>query len=281
MGLGATQVNAGLSFVAGIPISVGSQLVIIALITAAATASVVSGFGPWRQAALAAQHVHRRRRCYCSCCSWARLSFLLDAWVQNLGAYLQRLPENSFWTATFDQRPPQPQQTWLAGNTIFYWAWWIAWAPFVGMFIARISKGRTIREFVTGVLLGPTAAGMVWLTVFGDSALYEELYGAGGIAAAVTEDTSTAIFVLLSRFPLASVSMVACVICITLFLRDLVGLGVAGDRHDRIGRLHRPSGLATSLLGGRRGRGCWRPAAWRRPGRAADRRDHYRPCPFA
>ena len=216
LGLGATQVNAGLSYVMGVEIGTGAQVTIIAVVTAAATVSVVSGLDRGVKILSEANMVLAALLLLFVFLA-GHTGFLLDSFVQNIGTYLQRLPENSFWTATFDRRPPHPQQTWLAGNTIFYWAWWIAWAPFVGMFIARISRGRTIREFVGGVLLGPTVAGMVWLTVFGDSALYEELFGTGGIAAAVTEDTSTAIFVLLERFPLAPVTMVACTICVVLF----------------------------------------------------------------
>ena len=100
---------------------------------------------------------------------------------------------------------------------MFYWAWWIAWAPFVGMFIARISRGRTIREFIVGVLLGPTLAGFVWLTVFGDTALHEEVYGAGGIAAAVSDNLPTAAFALLERFPLAELTGALCTVCVVLF----------------------------------------------------------------
>ena len=106
---------------------------------------------------------------------------------------------------------------WLSSWTVFYWAWWIAWAPFVGMFIARISKGRTIREFLLAVLLAPTVAGFVWLTVFGNSALYEETIGAGGIAAAVSESIPTAVFVLLERYPLAEITGIVATICVVLF----------------------------------------------------------------
>ena len=216
LGLGAMQVNAGLAHVAGVPVGTGTQIAIIAAITAAATGSVVSGLD---------KGIKRLSQLNMIIAAGLLLfvflagptGFLLDAIVQNIGTYLQRLPQNSFWTATFDRRPPAEQQAWLAGNTIFYWAWWIAWAPFVGMFIARISRGRTIREFVGGVLLGPTVAAIVWLTIFGDTALHEELYGSGGIAQAVAADTSTAIFVLLARFPFASLTAVACTVCIVLF----------------------------------------------------------------
>jgi choline/glycine/proline betaine transport protein len=143
--------------------------------------------------------------------------FLLDTLVQNVGEYLQRLPEHSFWTAAYDRRAPREAHEWLTGNTIFYWAWWIAWAPFVGMFIARISRGRTIRELVVGSLLGPSVAGMVWLTIFGDSALYQELFVDGGMVDAVSADVSTAIYVLLSRLPATTLTSIVCTVCVVLF----------------------------------------------------------------
>ncbi|MBV1856867.1 MAG: BCCT family transporter, partial [Nannocystaceae bacterium] len=139
--------------------------------------------------------------------------FLLNAFVENIGTYLQHLPENSFWTASFEQ--PQAR-SWLSNWTVFYWSWWIAWAPFVGMFIARVSRGRTIREFLLGVMLAPTLVAFIWFTVFGDTALHIELFGEGGISAAVTQSVPTAIFAMLERLPLSSVSSVLCIICVIL-----------------------------------------------------------------
>jgi choline/glycine/proline betaine transport protein len=138
----------------------------------------------------------------------------LSAFSDNLGSYIAKLPFHSFWTGSFS--PPE-ERGWLSSWTVFYWAWWIAWAPFVGMFIARVSRGRTIREFMAAVLLAPTFAGFVWLTIFGDAALYEEIYGAGGISQAVNESLPTAVFVLLERYPMAAVTGFACTLCVVLF----------------------------------------------------------------
>jgi len=172
LGLGAKQVNAGLAHVFGIPQGVGIQVVLIACITAMAVASLVSGL-----------HVGIRRLSELNMCLAGLLLlflfvagptvYLLSALVSNLGAYLQRLPDNSFWTATY---APRSRASWFSGWTIFYWGWWIAWSPFVGMFIARVSRGRTIREFVTGVLLVPSAVALVWMTGFGNSALHQQIY---------------------------------------------------------------------------------------------------------
>jgi choline/glycine/proline betaine transport protein len=213
LGLGAMQVNAGLNHVVGLNESPTIQIAIIAVITAIATASVVSGL-----------EVGIRRLSEINM-GFAGLlllfvflagptAFLLNAFVENIGSYLQRLPSNSFWTASFDGTQ---EQEWLGQWTVFYWGWWIAWAPFVGMFIARISKGRTIREFLVGVLLGPTLAGFVWLTIFGDTALYQEINGSGGIADAVSDNLPTAIFVLLERYPFSGLTGIICTACIVLF----------------------------------------------------------------
>ena len=117
-------------------------------------------------------------------------TYILNAYVQNIGDYLQNIVKLSFWTNTEANGTSAWQSSWTA----FYWGWWIAWAPFVGMFIARISKGRTIREFVLGVLPVPSLLGMFWLTVFGGTAMNLELFGGGGVVAAVNQDVTLALY---------------------------------------------------------------------------------------
>ena len=114
---------------------------------------------------------------------------------------------------------PFTQNTWVEDWTLFYWAWWIAWAPFVGMFIARISRGRTIREFVLGVLLVPSLFSFVWFSVFGGAALHMEIFQGLGIAEAVEEDVTSALFITLAQLPLgAIVSGLATLLIITFFV---------------------------------------------------------------
>jgi choline/glycine/proline betaine transport protein len=209
LGLGAVQINAGLAHIAGVPVSGTAQLVIIAVITAIATASVCSGL-----------EVGVRRLSELNMGIAALLlvflfiagptTFIATEFIDNLLVYMRELPSASV-------RGPEASEAWLGDWTIFYWAWWIAWAPFVGTFIARISRGRTVRELVLGVLLAPSLAGFVWLGVWGDAALHEELFGAGGIASAVTDSRATAVFVLLERHPFAAVTTIACTLCIALF----------------------------------------------------------------
>jgi len=172
LGLGAKQVNAGLGYVFGLEQSTQMQLILIFLITCMAVGSLVSGLD-----------VGIRRLSELNMCLVGLLlvflfvfgptKFLFGSLVANTGAYVQKLPINSFWTGAYNTNE---SAGWLGWWTVFYWGWWIAWSPFVGMFIARVSKGRTIREFITGVLLVPTAVAIVWMTAFGSSALHQEIY---------------------------------------------------------------------------------------------------------
>src|SRR5690606_32526690 len=108
---------------------------------------------------------------------------------------------------------------WQNNWTVFYWAWWIAWSPFVGMFIARISRGRTVREFLLGVLLVPSMLTFLWLSLFGNAALHRELFGAGGLAAAVQENMPVALFELFSGMPFGAIaSGLGVIVVVTFFV---------------------------------------------------------------
>ena len=212
LGLGAAQINAGFHHVFGLPDNTAVQMVLIACITFIATISVVTGL-----------HVGIRRLSEFNIAVAVLLClflfivgptvFILKLWVQSSGYYLQHLLETTLWTSTFSD------PDWQAGWTIFYWGWWISWAPFVGMFIARISRGRTIREFVLGVLLVPTVVGFLWIAIFGGSAIYLELFTESSIAAAVEENVSVAMFQLFENFPFgAAASLAGTLIIITFFV---------------------------------------------------------------
>jgi len=129
-------------------------------------------------------------------------AFLMRGFVTATGDYLTGVVGLSFQLFTFESREVA---SWFQGWTLTYFFWWIAWAPFVGVFIARISRGRTIREFVAGVILVPTIFSVFWFAVLGGYALYEELYGLGGVVAMVRHDVSIALFTLLERLPYAGV----------------------------------------------------------------------------
>ena len=213
LGLGAMQVNAGLAQVWGVSESAGVQVWLIAGITLVATASVVSGLD------VGIRRISEVNVSMAACLMLfvflaGPTNFLLQALVDNVGAYLAILPQRSFYTAAL---AGEARQSWLGSWTIFYWAWWIAWSPFVGMFIARVSRGRTIREFMVAVLFAPTGVGFLWFTVFGDTAIHEEILGRGGIATAVSESVPGALFVLLERLPLAEVTALVATACVILF----------------------------------------------------------------
>lgn len=140
-------------------------------------------------------------------------SFIFDTFTSTLGAYLQNLVVMSL------RMTPFTQGTWVGNWTLFYWSWWIAWAPFVGTFIARVSRGRTIKEFVLGVLLVPSAFGFVWFAVFGGTGLNMEMFKQAGLAQAVQEDVTTALFLMLEQLPLGTlIAAVATLLIITFFV---------------------------------------------------------------
>jgi glycine betaine transporter len=139
--------------------------------------------------------------------------FILDAFVDSLGVYASRLLELAFRLYPFEGL-----SDWSATWTLTYLIWWLAWGPFVGVFIARISRGRTIREFCTGVILLPTLVSMLWFAAFGGSAFYIELQGPGGLSELVAEDVAVALFAFFDYFPGSGVLAVLALLLIFIFL---------------------------------------------------------------
>lgn len=212
LGLGVQQVNAGLSHLFGIGQSSGVQVILIAAITGLATWSVLAGLSAGIRRLSEINLVLATILCLFVLLVGPTL-FILRAFGENLGHYLQYLPQLATWNETYEAT--EWQHSW----TVFYWGWWIAWSPFVGMFIARVSYGRTIREFILGVLFVPTLITFAWLTIFGNSALHVELLGGGGIARAVQENIPVALFRLLENFPLQEVtSFLTVIVIITFFV---------------------------------------------------------------
>ena len=196
LGLGALQINSGLSFLGGevgaFPeIAAGSttvQVGIIAAVTAVATISVALGLdGGVRR--LSNLNLGLMILLLGSVVVLGPTLFILGALPQGIGAYLGNFFELSFYAGSIGAGETKPYEGFLTDWTVFYWAWWIAWSPFVGMFIARISKGRTVREFVTGVLVLPVLFSFVWFAAMGGAALNMELgtFVTGETAGPVTE----------------------------------------------------------------------------------------------
>jgi choline/glycine/proline betaine transport protein len=167
LGLGVTQVAAGLQRVFGWEAGDGGLLVLIAVITALATISVVSGLDKGIKI-LSQTNIVAAAALAVFVLLVGPTVFLLFAFIENTGSYIQNIFNTLAFTGTY---AGEEADTFLGDWTIFYWAWWISWSPFVGMFIARVSRGRTIREFVLGVLLAPTLASFAWFTIFGNTAL--------------------------------------------------------------------------------------------------------------
>ncbi|GGC34313.1 hypothetical protein GCM10011371_22050 [Novosphingobium marinum] len=250
LGFGASQINAGLDLLAGIEQSGVSQGIIIVVITALATLSVALGLDKGIRR-LSEMNMGLAVALALFVFIAGPTVFLLDAFVQNIGYYMQRFLYLSTWTETY------VTEDWQSAWTIFYYAWWISWSPFVGIFIARVSYGRTVREFLAGVLLVPTLFTFLWMTVFGDSALYIELFGDGGLSEAVNASMPDALFAFLGHYPFSQIaSGLAIVIVATFFVTSadsgaLVTAMIASGGHHHAGFLPRVTwAIAIGLLAG-------------------------------
>lgn len=210
LGFGAQQINSGLTYLTGVPNTIVVQVLLIGLITGAATVSVVLGLDKGVRV-LSEFNIRLAMVFLVAMMILGPTVFLFDGFVQNVGAYLQKILEVSTWTETYSGN------SWQNSWTVVYWAWWISWSPFVGMFIARVSRGRTIRQFILGVLLVPSLLSFLWMSVFGNSALYLELNDIGAIGAAVEENISTALFVMLDQYPWASITSIIGIALVTSF----------------------------------------------------------------
>ncbi len=213
LGFGVMQVNAGLHYLFDIPVGIGWQIGLIAIITSFATISVVLGLdGGIRR--VSEINLILAVVLLVFVLFAGPTVYLLQTYVQNIGHYLSSLVESTFKLYAYEP------SGWIGGWTLFYWGWWIAWSPFVGMFIARVSRGRTIREFVIGVLLVPVGFTCMWMTFFGNTALHMILdQGNAALAKAVSADTSVALFKFFEYLPWSSVaSLLATVLVVTFFV---------------------------------------------------------------
>lgn len=213
LGFGVIQVNAGLNYLFGLPIATGWQIALIAIITSFATISVVMGLDGGIRRVSEINLVLAVILLLFVLLAGPTV-YLLQTYVQNVGAYLSGLVETTF--NLYAYKP----SGWIGGWTLFYWGWWIAWSPFVGMFIARISRGRTIREFVIGVLLVPVGFTFMWMTFFGNNALHMILdQGMQPLADAVQADTSVALFQFFEHLPWPVISStLATILVVTFFV---------------------------------------------------------------
>lgn len=211
LGFGVEQINSGLNYLFDVPKSITVQVLLIVLTTALATVSVVMGLDAGIKR-LSEINMVLAVALLLGVLLLGPTVFLLQMFMQNTGDYLADLVGKTF--NLYAYKPTD----WLGGWTIFYWGWWVSWAPFVGLFIARISRGRTIREFVFGALIGPTLFTLFWMTVFGNSAIDLILtQGFDTLAAAVQLDESVALFQFLDHFPFAAVLSVLAIVMVMVF----------------------------------------------------------------
>lgn len=212
LGMGAIQITGGLNFEFGVPNGIGTMLIIVVVATVIYTLASISG-------------VEKGISLCANVNLWIMIAvmiflfivgnttFLMNYFTESVGAYLTNLVSDSFWVDTFGET-----NGWVAGWTIFFWAWWIAWAPFVGGFIARISKGRTIREFVMGSLIYPALLSFFFMTVFGGNAIDMTMnQGITDIAEAVSTDISLGLFAMFGHMPLSKLLSVLAMILLLIF----------------------------------------------------------------
>nr|WP_035274776.1 BCCT family transporter [Actinoalloteichus caeruleus] len=215
LGFGVLQVAAGLDFVGidGVADSTPALILLIGGITAMAIFSVVSGVKKgvkW----LSNINMSMAAILMLFVLIAGPTLFLLREFVQSIGLYLQNLLQMSFDVSAMQG---EEGAAWQAAWATFYWGWWISWAPFVGIFIARISRGRTVREFVAGVLLVPTVITFLWFTIFGGTGLYRELFGEGGLVVDGAVNTEGALFGVLGDLPGGMIVSVFAIVLIVLF----------------------------------------------------------------
>lgn len=211
LGLGSIQINGGLNALFGMPVGTGYQIGLIAFITGMATISVVTGLkGGIRF--LSTLNMGLAALILLFVLVTGPTVYLLDLFVSSVGYYLQKLPQTSFYL--------EPGETggWQAKWTLFYWSWWISWSPFVGIFIARISKGRTIREFILAVLLIPTLTGFFWFSVIGGTGLHAEIHSGINLLGAARDDVQgSSLFSVLELLPLHLLTWSAAIFLIFIF----------------------------------------------------------------
>ncbi|HZJ93783.1 MAG TPA: choline BCCT transporter BetT [Thiopseudomonas sp.] len=211
LGYGVLQINGGFNYLFDLPIGTTIQVILIVSITALATLSVATGLDKGIKV-LSEANLILAVVLLGLVLALGPTVLLLQSLVQNTGGYFSEIISKTF--NLYAYKPTE----WLGGWTILYWGWWIAWSPAVGIFIARISRGRTIREFITGILLVPTGFTFLWMTVFGNTSIHMIMKeGVTSLAETVSADSSLALFAFLEHFPFSTLLSVVAVCMVILF----------------------------------------------------------------
>lgn len=208
LGLGAQQASGGLHFLFGVDSGVSTQIAIIIFVTTIATFSVVRGVDGGVKLLSNINMVIAICLLFFVIIAGSALG-IFSNFFSTATNYITNIIPLSNWVGREDT-------AWFHGWTVFYWAWWISWSPFVGMFIARISKGRTVREFISAVLLIPTLITILWMSAFGGSALEQAMSGVGSLANGIT-DVSLAMFQMLENMPLSSITSFLAIVLVLVF----------------------------------------------------------------
>ncbi len=218
LGLGVLQINSGLDSLFGIPNNITVQIILIVIITMLAGLSLLMGLDKGIKR-LSDINILFTIVLLSFVIILGPTQFIFNSFFENIGNYLHQVIPLGLWTESYEG-----EANWQSSWTVFYWAWWISWSPFVGVFVARISRGRTIREFILGVLFIPITILFLWFTAFGGSAIHMELMAAvdpnvasPGLIEAVRADTGSAIFKLMESFPLTSALNMLIVVMIVLW----------------------------------------------------------------
>ena len=218
IGLGTSQINAGLNELVGLPDTVLPKVVIIALLTTVAVASIVAGLDNGVKR-LSNINIGMAVGLLVFVFLAGSTVFLARQVIETIGLYAQNIIPLSFWNDAMAPYTDDEGWGWQGGWTVFYWAWTVTWSPFMGIFVARISKGRTIREFILAVLFAPSAFTLIWFSIFGWSAL--EIDGIGGdggpISAAVAESIPLAMFEFFESFPATTLVQGFAIIVVAIF----------------------------------------------------------------
>jgi BCCT family betaine/carnitine transporter len=207
LGFGASQASSGLNFLFGVPLGTTTQIVLVIVITAIALGSVVSGLDKGVKL-LSEANMALALLLVLFVIAVGPTMDILGGFFTNLGAYLQHLPALSNPVGREDEN-------FVQGWTAFYWAWWISWSPFVGMFIARVSRGRTVREFIVSVLIVPSLACTLWMTVFGETAIGQVVRD--GYEAARNAELPLQLFMVLDALPLAQITSFIAIVLVVVF----------------------------------------------------------------
>ncbi len=230
LGLGASQVNAGLTMLFGTEDALNTKISVIVLVTFIAIISVVRGLDGGVKVLSNINMVLAALLLACIAFAIGNIDFIGSV-TETAGNYIANIVPLSNWSGREDEQ-------WMQDWTVFYWAWWVSWSPFVGMFIARVSRGRSVREFLIAVLLVPTFVTLIWMSVFGMNAIYQVENEVGGLAQGM-DSISVATFQMLEGLPFSSITTVVGVLLVLVFFitssdsGSLVIDGItAGGKHD-------------------------------------------------